>query len=64
MNAARYFTDGVSFWKFAPGEYAKHRYRTDPEWDESAFEDVEEFLAASNSPGVTIREVTSGEAEP
>jgi len=60
----RYFTDGVSFWKFAPGEYGLHRYRTDPEWDDSAFEDAEEFLAAPNSPGVTIREVTSEEAEP
>ena len=58
-TAARYFTDGYAFWKFAPGECPQLRLEGGA-WQESGFVDITEFLACG---GYDVQEITQEEGE-
>lgn len=60
LSDPRYFTDGVSIWKFAPGRPPQNRFSDESTWDESAFTSLEEFEETSGD----VREITLEEGEP
>jgi hypothetical protein len=59
-NEPRYFSDGTSVWKFQAGREPQIRDLDQPEWEESSFVSLEEFL---QTPG-EVKEIKAWEAEP
>jgi hypothetical protein len=60
VTTARYFTDDVAVWRFAPDSKPKTRFIGIPVWDESEFKSLAEF---ESSPGQTY-EIPASEGEP
>lgn len=59
MNKTRYFRDGECYWKFDPDGRPKQKHGFYSEWEDSYFQDLEEFM---RDPG-PIQEIGAGEAE-
>ena len=57
----QYFTDGISVWRFTPGEPPMTRRLGDSEWDTSIFTSLEEFR--ESSPNVTGMHPDDGECD-